>query len=296
MQIETVGVIGTGDMGSAVGRTLTDEGHRVITDLSGRSQHSVDLARCAGIEDVKSLERVIEEADLLLSILPPTEAINFAERVAELIRLKSSSLVYADCNAVSPKTVLKIEQFFSALGIEFLDVGIVGAAPRKGNVATRFYVSGQQIGALEKLNNSKIRVINMGTEIGKASALKAAYAGLNKGTQALHATVLLAAERLGVRQMLMRELEESQQQAEVRMKQEVPYLAATAVRFAGEMKEIASTYESVGVTGKIHEGAAWLFEGLAETPLSSETRATLDRSRSLDEAIDIFTRFINKKS
>jgi 3-hydroxyisobutyrate dehydrogenase-like beta-hydroxyacid dehydrogenase len=296
MKLKTIAVIGTGDMGSAVGRVLVDGGRRVITHLNGRSEHSARLADEAGIENVESLEEVVVQADLFLSIVPPAQAIIFAEKVANAVCLTSTKLLFADCNAVSPKTALDIERLLSSSGATFLDIGIVGAPPRKNNHPARFYASGSHVGWLEELDDNEIRIIDMGSNIGKASALKATYAGLNKGTQALHAIVLLAAERLGVRQVLMHELEESQRQAGARMKQEVPYLAATAERFAGEMKEIVSTYESVGVTGKMHEGAAWLFEGLAQTPLSLETRATLNHGRSLDEAIEIFCQFIDKQS
>jgi 3-hydroxyisobutyrate dehydrogenase-like beta-hydroxyacid dehydrogenase len=283
-------------MGSAVGRALVDSGCRVITDLKGRSEHSTWLAHEAGIENIESLEEVVVQAEFFLSIVPPSQAVIFAEQVANAVRLTNTKLLFADCNAVSPKTVLDIEGFISSSGATFLDIGIVGPAPRQNNLPTRFYASGSHVERLEELGTKEIRIIDMGPDIGRASALKATYAGLNKGTQALHAIVLLAAERLGVRQVLMNELEESQQQAVARMKQEVPHLAATAERFAGEMMEIASTYESVNVTGKIHEGAAWLFEELAQTPLSTETRATLNRSRSLDEAIEIFCQFIDTRS
>ena len=80
------------------------------------------------------------------------------------------------------------------------------------------------------------------------------------------------------------------------MKHEVPHLAVTAERVAGEMMEMASTYEYADVTGKIHEGAAWLFEELAQTPLSTEIPTTLNRSRSLDEAIEVFCQFIDPRS
>ena len=87
----------------------------------------------------------------------------------------------------------------------------------------------------------------------------------------------------------MEELQGSQGQALGRMQRQVPHLAATAERFVGEMHEIAATYDSVGVTGQMHEGAAWLFDLLARSPLAAETRATLDRGRSLDEAVAIFS-------
>lgn len=294
MSGKTIAVIGAGDMGSAVGRVLADAGHRVVTDLSGRSAHSVELAGAAGMEDLGDLETVILEADLVFSILPPAEAAGFAQRVADAIRATGETPLFADCNAVSPQTVRGLGTIVSAAGARFLDVGIVGPAPRKQSAPTRFYASGDSVDQLAELGVPEIRVIDMGPEIGRASALKATYAGLNKGTQALHTIVLLAAERLGVRPELMEELRGSQGQAVGRMQQQVPRLAATAERFAGEMREIAATYESVGVTGKVHEGAAWLFEVLARTPLASETRATLDRGRSLDEAMEVFTRSVDE--
>ena len=247
MSRKIVAVIGAGDMGSAVGRVLVAGGHRVITDLSGRSAHSVELARAADMEDVGSLEAAVVEADLVLSILPPAEAAGFARRTADAFRTTGATPLFVDCNAVSPQTVRQLAAPVSAAGADFLDVGIVGPAPRGENPPTRFYASGGHVDRLEELAVPEIRIIGMGPEIGRASALKATYAGLNKGTQALHATVLVAAERLGVRTELMRELEGSQRQALARMQQQVPHLAATAERFAGEMLEIASTLSLIHI-------------------------------------------------
>jgi Domain of unknown function (DUF1932) len=141
----------------------------------------------------------------------------------------------------------------------------------------------------------EIELVDLGEEIGTASALKMMYAGLNKGTDALLTAVLLAAERLGVRPALMRELEGSQREALARMRRRVPFLAATAKRFAPEMAEIAATYESVGVTPGFHRGAEWLYTLLARTPLAAETRATLPRERSLDAALEVFVAALDRE-
>ena len=71
MNIKTIAVIGTGDMGSAVGRVLVENGQRVITCLKGRSESSTRLAYEAGIENIDTLEEVVVQAELFLSILPP---------------------------------------------------------------------------------------------------------------------------------------------------------------------------------------------------------------------------------
>ena len=54
------------------------------------------------------------------------------------------------------------------------------------------------------------------------------------------------------------------------------------------MREIASTYQQAGVTPLFHQGAEWVFERLAATPLAAETRADLPEHRSLDEALAAF--------
>jgi hypothetical protein len=121
-----------------------------------------------------------------------------------------------------------------------------------------------------------------------------AYSALNKGTDALLAVVLLAAERLGVR-AADAGLQFSQIEALERMQARVPFLGATAKRFAPEMAEIARTYESVGVTPEFHRGAEWLYALFATTPLANETRATQPKRRSLDEALAVLTAALERE-
>lgn len=285
-----IGVIGTGDMGSAVGASLRHAGYRVVTDLTSRSASSVGLAESAGLQNLASLEEVVAAADIFLSILPPAAAFDFAKRAAAAISAAGRRLVYADCNAVSPQTVEAIEALFHSSAAEFLDVGIVGPAPEAGTPApTRFYVSGPGRAELLALSAPELRVIDMGPEIGRASAIKMGYAAMNKGVNALYTAVLMAAERLGVRDELMQEFDASQPRAAERMRRRIPYLAATASRFTGEMREIAATFAAAGVTPAFHEGAEWIYATLAEAPFARETRATLPEHRSLDQAIAVFS-------
>lgn len=285
----TLAILGTGDMGSAVGGAYVRAGIRVVTSLAERSPHSRALAVRAGIEDVGSLRAVVEQADLLLSIVPPADAYACAESAAVAMVEAGREPVFVDCNAVAPATAHSIARIFAALNAPFVDCGIVGRGPLPNvDPPTRFYVSGAERAQLLELEVPGIRMIDMGAEIGTGSALKMAYAALNKGTDALLAAVLIAAERLGVRPALMHELELSQKEALARMHARVPYLAATAERFAGEMAEIAATYEAAGVTPLFHRGAEWLYATLATTPLAAETRATLPAQRSLDDAVAVF--------
>ena len=86
MSLETVAILSPGDMGHAVGRVLVEHGLRVITYLKGRSQRTKVLAENAGILDVSTLQTLVNEADIILSILVPSQATNVAEMVSEAIK------------------------------------------------------------------------------------------------------------------------------------------------------------------------------------------------------------------
>jgi 3-hydroxyisobutyrate dehydrogenase-like beta-hydroxyacid dehydrogenase len=285
----TVAVVGTGDMGSAVGGALARAGYRVVTAGAGRSDLSRRLAQQAGIEDVGTLEAVVHEAQLVLSIVPPAVATTFAAEIVGAMRAADKRPAFADCNAVAPETVRAIARAIEPTGAPFIDVGIVGRGPGVGRERTRFYVSGKERSAVLALGVAEIELIDLGEDVGTASAMKMAYSALNKGIDALLAAVLLAAERLGVRETLMTELQFSQAEALERMHARVPFLGSTAKRFAPEMAEIARTYESVGVTPAFHRGAEWLYALFAKTKFASETRATQPKQRSLDEALGVLT-------
>jgi len=56
----TVGIIGAGEMGAAVGQRLRERGARVITTLHGRSPASVERVGRAGLETAE--EQFVEDA------------------------------------------------------------------------------------------------------------------------------------------------------------------------------------------------------------------------------------------
>src|SRR5579885_144157 len=100
MQIRTVAVMTPGDMGHAIGRVLRAGGLRVITCLRGRSARTATLAARAGIDDGADDATLVREADLVLAILVPAQALALAERIAVAVRGTGAGLLYADCNAI----------------------------------------------------------------------------------------------------------------------------------------------------------------------------------------------------
>ena len=294
MTTDTVAVLMPGDMGHAVGKALADAGYDVVTCLSGRSERTRALAEAGGLRDLDSLDAVATEASLVLSILPPASAMGLARDMAAAMERSGARPVYVDCNAISPGTARDIANVIEAVGAPFIDAGIIGTKPGIGP-GPRFYVSGADTAPMQALDGKGFQVLGLGPEPGRASAIKMCYAGLTKGTWTLHTAVLLAAEAQGLTAELRAEFEYSQGQALAQMEARVPRLPADSGRWIGEMEEIAKTFADAGVTPGFHEGAAEIFRLLSQTPFASETRETIDESRTLEETLREAAKLIPKK-
>lgn len=281
----TIAVVGSGDMGGSVARHLRAAGADVVTAGKGRSAATLRRIADAGLRDLGTLAACAEAADLFLSILPPSRAESVAREVAAALDGRERTLVYADCNALSPETTKAIGRPLEAAGARFVDVGIIGRNPDGGS-ATRFYASGPWAETLKVIEiEDRIRVSPVGSEIGQASGLKMCYAALTKGTDTLRVAILLTARELGLYDRLIEEFSLSQPGRLTDMRNGLPTLAADSGRWVREMEEIAATFEAAGTTGDSHRGAAFIHRVLAGSALGQETRASADRERSLEESL-----------
>jgi 3-hydroxyisobutyrate dehydrogenase-like beta-hydroxyacid dehydrogenase len=124
MKIESVGVMSPGDMGQAVSLQLKAKGLNVYTGLERRSERSRALARDAGITDVGTVTRLVDECDVVLSIMDPGAAVGFARVAADALRATGRHTLIVDCNAIAPDTVHEIADLIETAGGRFLDAGI----------------------------------------------------------------------------------------------------------------------------------------------------------------------------
>ncbi len=286
MPVETVAVLSPGDMGSAVGAALKSNGLRVITALVGRSERTKELAESSGIEDVGTLGDVVREADLVLSILVPDQSEALAADVAAEISKAGKPVAFADCNAVSPETGKRMAAVIDSAGGRFIDAGIIGSPPR-GGTPPRFYASGPHEAVLGELDGRGITVPLMGGEVGRASAIKMCFAAVSKGTLAMYAAALTAAQSLGTYEDFIAEMESSSAETLEAMRR-VSTVSDRAFRWIGEMQEIADTFEAAGVTPKLHEGSRDIFQMITDSPIGHERPETVDRSRSLHDTVKLF--------
>jgi len=285
MMVNTVAIMSPGDMGHAVGQVLSESGLDVITCTDGRSQRTKNLAEMAGLRQVATLEDMVIQADLVLSIMVPSKAMSFAREIAPHFESSKTPTYFADCNAISPQSALAMAEVVDQAGGKFIDGGIIGTAPTKGDTP-RFYVSGPDASLVMELDGRGIIVKAIGNKVGQASGIKMCYAALTKGTNTLHVALLTAASRMGLTDDLRKEFEFSQKSHLAAMEKGISRLPANAHRWIGEMEEIAATFENLGVTPNFHKGAAEIYKMLNSTPFAKESPETIDKDRTTWDTIE----------
>jgi 3-hydroxyisobutyrate dehydrogenase-like beta-hydroxyacid dehydrogenase len=259
MTAPVIAVIAAGDMGSGVGKRLTEQGCRVLTSLEGRSQQSRARAEAAGMADASDAE--IAAADMILSIVPPGDAQALAERLAFALKAAEKPALYVDCNAVSPQTVRRIAAVVEAAGAPFVDAGIIGMAPKPGYTPA-IYASGPDAPRFAGLNAHGMDIRLLDGPVGQASAIKMCYAGLTKGLHAVGVSVIRGAMEAGVDEAFMAELASSQPELLAYFTGRTPGIFGKAYRWVAEMQEIG---DFLGFEGEqIYDGAAALYDRMAK--------------------------------
>jgi 3-hydroxyisobutyrate dehydrogenase-like beta-hydroxyacid dehydrogenase len=243
----TVGIVSPGAMGSAVGGSLLRGGARVVATVTGRSERTKGLAQAAGVELLPSPADVVAAADVVLSIVPP----DHAESVAADF---SGARLLADLNAVSPETARRISTE--------VDGSISGPPPTTAGT-TRIYLSGPRAAEIAALPFAGVAVAVVGDEVGLASAVKMSTASVYKGSVALLAQALRAADHYGVLEHVLDDLGEVAGGAGRR----IARAAAKADRYVGEMHEISAAQRSAGLEPALFEAMAKVYAEIAATPL-----------------------------
>ncbi|BGP41355.1 hypothetical protein JCM10449v2_005332 [Rhodotorula kratochvilovae] len=270
--MNTIAVLHPGQMGGSFALPIrqANSAIRLVTAVSQRSARTQELARSYGYEDVGTLEAVLQQSDVVLSVIVPDKAAHLAGEVAAA----ASSLVqrgerirtrcFVDLNAVAPSTVQRAASAFADLPLEFVDGGIIGG-PATASSAPLVALSGPAAAEVDAflhplfLGRTKV----VGAEVGQASALKLAYASLAKGFSALALNAALLADIHGIAGALEEELAASHPNALWVMQNSVPKSTAKVrflALFSREMEEIATAFSDANLPF-----GAQTFQGIAAT-------------------------------
>lgn len=263
----TVVVIAMGEMGAGLAKQLVAGGAQVRTSLQGRGRDSTMRATEAGVEAFDDDRVMLDGADFILSVVPPAAARSLALRLAKALSAVDRKPIYVDCNAVSPATIAEVASLVASSRCRFVDCGILGLAPAAGRPAPRIYLSGPAAREVAALADFGLNMRVIDDEIGKASALKCAYAALGKGVTAIGATMILGAHRAGVDEVLREELAAHQPHLWTWLSRQLPDIYSKAYRWVGEMEEIGAFLDTTAGGRMTFDGIAKLFERFAASAL-----------------------------
>ncbi|RLI34218.1 NAD(P)-dependent oxidoreductase [Candidatus Bathyarchaeota archaeon] len=276
---EMIGILHPGAMGVSIAASAKNTGYTVYWASEGRSPQTHERANQVNLFDMHSVAKLCDECSVIFSVCPP----HAAEDVAKEVIGHGFRGVYLDANAISPQRAIRIDQAMSDAGVEFVDGGIIGGpAWRPGR--TWLYLSGKEAQRVAScFSAGPLETAVIGDSAGKASALKMCYAAYTKGSTALLSAILAVAETLDVREELANQWSRGGSDFAEKTNRRVRGVTAKAWRFVGEMKEIASTFESAGMPGEFHAAAAEVYRRITGfkdaqevPPLADVLKALLD--------------------
>ncbi len=133
----------------------------------------------------------------------------------------------------------------------------------QGMFRNQYGSSGLPYSIPAQLTGGLLEPIAIPGPIGAASAVKMAYPGWNKGSQALLMAVRALAMHEGVDEVLFAEWARSQPELPARSEAAVKGTARKAWRFVGEMEEIAATFDAAGLPDGFHRASADVYGRLS---------------------------------
>ena len=101
-----VGVLHPGEMGVTVLESLVENDVSATWVKGGRSESTVQ--RASSIPSVDTLEELIHSVETIISVCPPSAALEVARNISD----KGFKGIYVDANAISPLESRKVAELF----------------------------------------------------------------------------------------------------------------------------------------------------------------------------------------
>jgi 3-hydroxyisobutyrate dehydrogenase-like beta-hydroxyacid dehydrogenase len=259
MSNQRIGILHPGEMGISIAASAKNSGCEVYWVSEGRSDATRERAAKFELHEARTLEELCKQCPIVVSVCPP----HAAEALARDVVQAGFHGSYVDANAIAPQRSIQLGNTMMQANVRFIDGGIIGFPAWKPHT-TCLYLSGpgaDDVASCFAAGPLDTKVL--GTEIGKASALKMCYAANTKGVVALLAAILATAESLGVLEALFSRWRKEDAASPEQILTRIQANAPKAWRFVGEMQEISRTFSEAGAPGEFHIAAADIYQRLA---------------------------------
>ena len=287
MAFQKIGIMSIGEMGFYWAKLLKSHGVEVLTYDKDRGEVSRQRAENAGVTSVASMNKLVKEAELIVSIVVPFAAKKVAAKVAKAVQKTGrKDLLFLDANAISPMTADAITAVLAPAGVNFVDGCIIGGASRMGQ-GTMVYVSGPDAVRLQALEAFNIPIKILGPRTNQASAFKVVYAGLTKGLQGLFCELLMGARKFGLLNEIRSQYEGSFPGLLDKVSGSIIGLRIHAGRRAEEMDELRRTFNTHGLKSFMAPGAQKVLAAIAALNVGQASTSGA-RQGDLAETLELF--------
>lgn len=247
-----IGFIGFGEAAFNIAKGLRGAGLKGIHayDLSwDREPHGRlirERADEAQVTLADSLESLIRESGIVMSTVQASVAVALAKESAQWLR---PGQTYADLNSAGPLLKQQAAAAVNAAGALFVDGAIMGTVPGLGHAVPMLLCGNGAAGFADSLGPYGMRLTVLEGEPGRASASKLLRSVFMKGVVALLLETVIAGHEYDLEDDLLGSIAETFSAG--------PFLEVVngliargvihAERRAGEMNEVISVLESLGV-------------------------------------------------
>lgn len=208
----------------------------------------------ADVHGFDTLEGALGDATLVLSLVTADQALAAARDAAQYLK---PGALYCDLNSVAPESKRDAAQSIEAAGASYVDAAIL-APVNPARLAVPLIVSGAMasaaVEALTALGFKNVRAV--GSDIGRASAIKMVRSIMVKGLEALTTEWILAAEAAGVRDEAVSSLNHSWPGIDwaAQANYNLERMMVHGIRRAAEMEEVLKMLKSLGTGGAMTTG------------------------------------------
>ena len=284
------------------------------------SEATIKRAQANSIEATADDTELCNKADIILSIVPPRDAIETAKRIANATLTpaykhadRTRPLAFIDLNAISPARAREIESLFSSMNaqdtkVRVIDGGIIGGPPKLKDDGTGWTTPSIPLSGLHKLADihpsgdhleTVLNSKHIDPNVGAASGLKMCFASLSKGFTALAIGSYTTAKSLGVLEELKVELDAHSPGVRTRAEKGLVSMPPKAYRWVDEMREIAATFEVDGG----FESAESPFRAIAEiyelvangTELGKEVTGSRQRGKDAEDVAHLMVEGVQRR-
>lgn len=237
-----IALIGFGEAGATFAQAARWSGC-AFDILPSRAEAMAD----AGSNCSATAADALKDADIVLSLVTADSALKVASEYARYLR---AGAIWCDMNSVAPDTKREASLAVEAAGARYADIAVL-APVNPAKLSVPLLVSGpcaaEAVAALETSGFTDVR--SVGSEVGRASAIKMIRSVMVKGLEALTDEMMQAARAAGVVDEVLTSLDKSERSARwsERAEYNLERMATHGLRRAAEMEEVAKTLASLGV-------------------------------------------------